>query len=126
MSGATNEILDRLNRQSKEVDSIYYNIASCLSLSENAFWVLYILSDSERDYSQQDICDEWLFSKQTVNSTVKGLTAKRYVYFEQRSHSKRKKVLKLTKAGAAFVQENMMAVRQAEINALSRMTKKNG
>ena len=85
-------LLERLNRQSKELDSIYYNIAVHLGLSENAFWELYILSDTARKYSQQDICEEWSFSKQTVNSTVSGLVEKGYVYLERAPDSKKERL----------------------------------
>lgn len=122
MGQMSGELLERLNRQGKKLDNLYYSIAVFLGLSENAFWVLYILSDTAKQYSQQDICDEWSFSKQTVNSTIRGLIAKGFVYLERAPDSLKRKNVKLTDKGTEFVRKNFQVIRKVEEKALLRMT----
>ena len=78
MGYLTRSFLDSLNRQGWMQQSLYRGAASELGLSENAFWVLYILSDTERQYTQQALCSEWRFSKQTVKRAHRSMSA--YVF----------------------------------------------
>lgn len=60
------EQLQAMNRQIKELSGVYRSALSRLGLSENEFWIWYALLIMEEAYSQQDLCDEWSLSKQTV------------------------------------------------------------
>ena len=73
------EQLPAMNRQIKELSGVYRSALSRLGLSENEFWIWYALLIMEEAYSQQDLCDEWSLSKQTVNTIITGMVKKGYV-----------------------------------------------
>lgn len=121
MGYLTRSFLDSLNRQGWMQQSLYRSVGSELGLSENSFWVLYILADTERQYTQQTLCSEWRFSKQTVNSTVQVLLEKGLVSLETPGGTKKWKILRLTPFGERFVRENIVPLRQAGEKALARL-----
>lgn len=47
----------------------------------------------QEEYSQQDICNAWSLSKQTVNSIVSNMVKKGYVYLEMVPGSKNRKFI---------------------------------
>lgn len=51
-------------------------------MSENELWIWYTLIAMQDEYSQQDICNAWSLSKQTVNSIVLNMIKKGYVYLK--------------------------------------------
>ncbi len=112
------------NRCIRELNYFYRSVASSFQLSESAFWILYALSDSHKEYSQQSFCDEWFLPKQTVNSSIKCLIKKNLIYLEHvRSPcAKRKKVIRLTPAGKLFVEEKVKNFRKVEWEAYSNLT----
>jgi DNA-binding MarR family transcriptional regulator len=56
----------------------------------------------QEEYSQQDICNAWSLSKQTVNSIVSNMVKKGYVYLEMVPGSKNRKIICLTEEGRKF------------------------
>lgn len=88
----TDVLLKALNRQTKEVDAIYYKVASVWGLSESAFWILYTIAKFPHECSQRDICSDLPIFKTTVNSAIQSLARKGYVFLERDSDSLRKKL----------------------------------
>lgn len=111
------------NRCIRELNYFYRSVASGFQLSESAFWILYALSDSHKEYSQQSFCDEWFLPKQTVNSSIKCLIKKNLIYLEHARSPcvKRKKVIRLTPAGKLFIEEKVESFKKAEREAFSNM-----
>lgn len=70
--------LTAFNQAVEEMNDIYHNYAKSCGLSDSVFWVLYSLWGNSRVRSQRELCMEWFYSLQTVNSTLKGL--KRRIY----------------------------------------------
>ena len=116
-----NVLLKILNRQVKAVDAVYYKIASKFKLSESEFWILYVLSDTGEKYSQQELSEELSISKQTVNSAVRSLLQKGYVFLENTSGSSRKKNVLITVEGEGFIKKYIEPLKTAEQKAFLKM-----
>lgn len=113
-----------LNRSMRELGRIYGKMASKLSLSESAFWILYALSDPHREYSQTMISEEWSIPKQTVHSSMEYLMEKDLVYVEPicLPNHHRRQMIRLTSSGKRFVEEYILNFRKAEQQIISGMT----
>ncbi len=94
--------LERINKQLKEIAGLYKNCSGNLGVSENELWIWYSLIAMQEEYSQQDICNAWSLSKQTVNSIVSNMVKKGYVYLEMVPGSKNRKIICLTEEGRKF------------------------
>ena len=68
--------------------------------------VLYILADSERTYTQQDICRISRFAKQTVNSAISALVKNNYITIEPITGVKNSKGILLTDKGRELTEKN--------------------
>lgn len=108
----------------RKLGSIYTEAALSFGISESAFWLLYAVSDSEKEYSQQKICDEWAIPKQTLNSSVKCLIKRNLIALDQaRSPNDRKqKIIRLTSDGELFVSRNIQKFKEKEQQVLSELT----
>lgn len=116
-------VSEKIIKQSRSLFHIYSDSASALDLPESSFWIMYAASKPDYDYVQQEICEEWLFSKQTINSAVKNLVDKGYIYLEQASlPDARRKSIKLTCLGEKFVAQKIGLLHQMEQHALAKMT----
>lgn len=112
------EGLGELNKKYKEMDAIYHNLALRFGLSDTSFWILYILSETEEAITQYDLCNDWNYSKQTVNSAIASLERAGYVVKKQTFDARNRKILALTEEGKAFVRRTVERVKAAELNAL--------
>lgn len=61
------------NQFSKELDGLYHLYARKSGLSDTAFWILYSVEESQSVYTQKELCEDWSYSRQTVNSALKKL-----------------------------------------------------
>lgn len=116
-------VSEKIIKQGRGLFHIYSDIASALDLSESSFWIMYVASKPDYDYVQQEISEEWLFSKQTIHSAVKSLVDKGYIYLEQAPlPDTRRKNIKLTCLGEKFAVQKVGLLHQMEQHALSKMT----
>lgn len=116
-----NVLLKTLNCQIREVDAIYYKIATSFRISESAFWILYILADTGQEFSQHEISQKLSISKQTVNSAIQSLVQKGYIVLERSSIPSRKKNIRMTNRGKCFVREYIVPLQNAEREAFLKM-----
>lgn len=116
-----NVLLKTLNCQIREVDAIYYKIATSFKLSESAFWILYILADTGQECSQQEISKKLSISKQTVNSAIQSLVQKGYIVLERSSIPSRRKNVRMTNRGKCFVRKHITPLQNAEREAFLKM-----
>ena len=114
-------MLSRINHQYRLVDAIYHNVAAGLGLSDSVLFILYSLSEEQRQVTQLELVQEWSLPKQTVNTAVANLARQGLVYLEQ-TEGKRKAVC-LTPRGRQVAQEKLGPVVEAECRALERLTK---
>ena len=90
------ELLEQFNRQTRRADAIYHRAAAHFNQSDCVNWLLYVLLDERRSYSQQDLCEEWMYTKQTINSAVRALQEQGYVTLESAPGNRKRKLLRLT------------------------------
>ena len=121
MNRASQLQLERINKQLKEIAGLYKNCSGNLGVSENELWIWYTLIAMQEEYSQQDICNAWSLSKQTVNSIVLNMIKKGYVYLEMVPGSKNRKIICLTEEGRKFGEKVVHRLVIAEQKAFERI-----
>lgn len=108
----------RIMLASVRMDGAYYFFAKQQGVKENILNLLYALDDG-KPHSQQQICQDWLIPKTTVNTNVKELAAEGYLCLVP-GRDKRKKDLVLTEKGMAYTAEIMKKVYAAEQTAIEK------
>ena len=101
----------------QKTDKIYYEFARGCGLSETAYWILYAVEVSGGSAAQRVISEEFSYSKQTVNSSLKALEAKGLICLDFAEGSRKAKVVTLTPAGRAFSEERIRPAIEAEERA---------
>lgn len=121
MNNIIKEQLEIINQQMKELAGIYKTAVSNLNISENEFWIWYALVNIEDELSQQDICDIWSFSKQTVNTIVSHMVKDGYATLEVVPGTRNRKNIHLTEKGKEFGESLIVPIFNAEVRALERI-----
>ena len=121
MNYTTKEQLEIINQQIKELAGIYKTAVSNLGISENEFWIWYALINMEDKLSQQDICDMWSFSKQTVNTIISHMVKNNYATLEVVPGTRNRKNICLTEEGRKFGESIIVPISNAEVQALERI-----
>lgn len=106
----------------KQVDDIFHAYAVGQELSDSAFWILYALCEAEKPCTQNELCEAWYYTKQTVHSAVAGLARAGHVRLEHVPGSRNSKYIALTEAGSAYVDAHIRPVIEAEKSAFGRMS----
>ena len=109
--------LRKMNTINKEIDAIYNQLAKDHGLSSCAFWLMYSICEEEGQTTQKDLCERWLFSKQTVHSALRGLEQKGYISLVSSKDDRRNKFIVLTKSGNDFAKRHILHVFQIEETA---------
>ena len=63
--------LQMFNQVCKETNVIYHDYAAKNGISDTAFWIMYSVYYYGEGITQKNICEEWFYSAQTVNSSLK-------------------------------------------------------
>ena len=113
-----NEQLKRLHRLYKESDGIYHSLAASFGLTDTVFWILYAVTHSGGECTQNDLCSQWNFPPQTVNSAVSKLKEQKLVTLEVIPNTKNRKNIVLTPQGSEFAGLLAKKVDSIEKNAL--------
>lgn len=106
----------------KQMDDIFHAYAVANGLSDSTFWILYTLCQSEKPYTQNDFCEEWYYSKQTVHSAVAILVKAGYVRLEHVPGSRNSKCIVLTEAGKRYGALHIQPILEAERRAFAGLT----
>lgn len=122
MNKETKKQLETLNQQMKEITAVYHYSAIKFGISDSEFWVLYALLVLDGEYSQQDICEMWSLPKQTVNSVIRNMVKKGYVFLETIPGTRNRKIIRLTEDGKAFGENTVMRIYELEQRALLKMS----
>lgn len=109
--------LQVLNRLYKESDHIYSNLASRLGMANSTFWILYAISHSEEPLTQNDLCNDYFFPVQTINSTVTNLLKKGFIRLEFIPGTRNRKKIILTDKGKEYVDKTINKADEIEKNA---------
>lgn len=113
----TGYFIDQLDQQFKQQDAIYHSAAVKCGLSDSAMWVLYVVSESEKDCTQQELCRQCFFAKQTVNNAIAGLVKGGFMQLEVLPGTRNQKRILLTAQGRALAAKTTARIRGAELRA---------
>lgn len=111
-----------ISRLSEESGGIYHDIAQSYHLPDSVYWILYILYNYDEPVSQVDLCDQWAYSKQTINSSIASMIKKEWITLESLTGTKNRKRIILTEAGQKFCEQVIGETRKIEEAAFSRIT----
>ena len=114
--------LEMINQQLKELAGIYRTAISRSGISENEFWIWYSLVVMDGEFSQQDICATWTFSKQTVNTIINHMVQKGFTQLEVVSGTRNKKLIRLTEAGRKYGESIVLPIVTAEQRAFGNLS----
>ena len=114
--------MQTLDRLYKESDRICNDYAAHFGMNNTAFWVLYTLSRADEPVTQNDLCEEWFFPAQTINSAVSGLVKKGLVRLEPIPGTKNRKSIVLTEAGRELCGRTISIVDEIERAAMLGFT----
>lgn len=112
--------MKELNKQYRETDRIYHEISTKARLSDSAFMILYAITELGDGCQQKDIADIYLFSRQTINSSILGLQRKGILQLNKGSG--RDLHISLTEKGRQFVEEKIYPVMELENSVFDELT----
>lgn len=114
--------IKQLDQQLKEYDSIYHAAAVRYGLSDTALWILYLVADAPEPCTQQDLCQQCSFPKQTINTAINNLIREGYLILEPLPGARNRKGIRLTEPGQQLVQRTVYRIQQAEETAYGRFS----
>ncbi len=106
----------------KDYDSIYHDAAVQYGMSDTAMWILYTISDETESFTQQGICRQCHFPKQTINTALNSLIKNGYALLEPITGTRNSKRIVITENGKAFAAKTTDRLKKAELIAYSRFT----
>lgn len=116
------EIIQQIERNQKERKSIYHEVATKCGLSETALWILYYISEFDVDQTQQDLCRQGFYAKQTINTAVTGLAKDGLVELVPVPGTRNHKKMHLTPKGQALAERTARPLKAAEEHAYGRIS----
>lgn len=99
------------------IDAMYAMISRALGSRANTAWLLYALDDGQ-PHSQKQLCGEWLFTKTTLNTTVKRCEAAGYITLEAIPGRRHELALRMTEAGRGYARQLLDEIYRIEEEAL--------
>ena len=116
------DYIELIEHQRKEQDSIYHNVAVKYKLSDTAMWVLYNVYISNDTITQQELCRQCFFAKQTVNTAITSLIKNDYVELHMIPGTRNQKKISLTAKGAELAEQKIKPLLEAESRAYAALT----
>lgn len=105
------------DRLLNRLDHIYSEFSRACGLSDCAYWMLVDTSTAGGSIAVSRLTSEWFYSKQTINSAIKTLTARGFATLEFAEGSRKNKVVRLTEAGMRFAEQYALPAQKAEQQA---------
>lgn len=123
MAGETNNAVSLVDfdRMLNGLDRIYSEFARTRGLSDCAYWMLVDTSTAGGSIAVSRLTSEWFYSKQTINSAIKTLTARGFATLEFAEGSRKNKVVSLTEEGRRFAKRYAMPAQEAEQRAFDAL-----
>ena len=116
------ETINRVESKQKEWKSIYHQVAAKFGISATTLWVLYYISEHDEDLTQQDLCRQGFYPKQTINTAVTGLANDGLIELIPIPGTRNRKKLHLTPKGYEFALRTAIPLKAAEENAYGRLS----
>ena len=109
------------DRMLNGLDHIYSEFSHTCGLSDCAYWMLVDTSTAGGSVAVSRLTSEWFYSKQTINSAIKTLTARGFATLEFAEGSRKNKVVCLTKEGRQFAERYALPAQKAERRAFGAL-----
>ena len=109
------------DRMLNGLDRIYSEFARTCGLSDCAYWMLVDTSTAGGSIAVSRLTSEWFYSKQTINSAIKALTARGFATLEFAEGSRKNKVVSPTEEGRRFAKRYAMPAQGAEQRAFDAL-----
>lgn len=116
------DFIRRIEQQQKEQDHIYHNTAVRYGLSDTGMWVLYNVYAAADTVTQQELCRQCFFPKQTVNTAITRLIENGYMALEVIPGTRNQKKILLTAKGAELAEKTVGQLIEAEKRAYAALT----
>lgn len=114
---------DTFNHAYKEREGIYQQIMQNAGMPEIPYRILYAVCEEMHDWSQIDICREWNYAKQSVNTAISKLIKMGYVcLLQDKKVQRNRKIIKLTEHGEEFCDQWVRPVLEADKKAFSSLS----
>ena len=108
-------------QQFNELTNLYHSAVSRYRISDNEFWIWYILILTDEEISQQAICTDWFFAKQTINTIVGNMVKQGYAIQKAVPGSLNRKSIHLTEMGRQYGEQIVLPIAHAEQRAVGRI-----
>lgn len=109
------------DRQFNEIDRAYSGFARACGISDCAFWMLMDTATNGGEVAVSWLTSEWYYSKQTINSALKTLTARNMVELDFAVGSRKNKIVRLTAEGRAYSERYVLPALKAENRAFEAL-----
>lgn len=109
------------DRMLNGLDHIYSEFSRTCGLSDCAYWMLVDTSTAGGSIAVSRLTSEWFYSKQTINSAIKTLTARGLATLEFAEGSRKNKVVCLTDEGRRFAEHHALPAVKAEQRAFGAL-----
>ena len=109
------------DRMLNGLEHIYSEFSRARGLSDCAYWVLVDTSTAGGSIAVSRLTSEWFYSKQTINSAIKTLTARGFAALEFAEGSRKNKVVSLTEEGRRFAERYALPAQGAEQQAFEAL-----
>lgn len=106
----------RLVNAINSINGLYAIKAKSLGVKATEYMLFYALYNGE--YTQKQLCNEWLLPKSTLNTIVKDCEQRKLIELVHVPKCKRDLKLVLTPSGKQYAEEKMMTLFAAEQRAL--------
>lgn len=116
------DFIQQIDQQQKNQDSLYHAVAVAFGLSDTAMWILYLVSEADAEITQQDLCRQSFFAKQTINTCIAHLARDGLVALVPIPGTRNHKRVCLTSAGQALAVCTTARVREAELAAYGQLS----
>ena len=103
------------------LDHIYSEFSRACGLSDCAYWMLVDTSTAGGSIAVSRLTSEWFYSKQTINSAIKTLTARGFATLGLAEGSRKNKVVSLTEEGRRFAERYALPALKAEQRAFGAL-----
>lgn len=123
MAGEMNSAVSLVDfdRMLNGLDHIYSEFARTCGLSDCAYWMLVDTSTAGGSIAVSRLTSEWFYSKQTISSAIKALTARGFATLEFAEGNRKNKVVRLTEEGARFARRYALPAQKAEQQAFEAL-----
>lgn len=104
-------------------EGIYQKIIQKAGMAEVPYRILFAVCEEDKKWSQADICQEWNYAKQSVNTAITKLVKQGYVVLiPDKTVPRNRKNIELTAKGEAFCDCWIRPIIAAEIKAFAALS----